>query len=306
MKTEEQQDTQTERPLVIVGPTASGKSALALEVAKTLGVAEIVSVDAMQVYRNMDIGTDTPTITERSIVPHHMINLVDPSEEFTVVEFQLKAKSVLKSIQDRGNIPVLVGGSGLYIRAVVDDLNIPGRYPRVRSVLEMENDTTILHDRLSKIDAAAAVRIEPTNRRRILRALEVTLGSGKLFSSYGPGIDSYPSTQFVMIGLQWPLVDIDRRIRARLQRQIDEGFLEEVEKLSNTTLSKTAAKAIGYQSLSAHMNGELSLDEALEDVFVRTRQFARRQMRWFKRDPRIVWIDAPVEVSSVLATWKSS
>ena len=295
--------TRADRPLAIIGPTASGKSALALDVARALGTAEIVSADSMQVYRRMDIGTDTPSMADQAEIAHHLINLVEPAEEFTVAEFQRMAVEAIDGISSRGSAAVLVGGSGLYLRAVIDRFDIPGRYPRIRSELESEPDTPALHRRLSEIDPVAAARMQPTNRRRVLRALEVTLGSGRVFSSHGPGMGEYPPTAFVMVGLKWPKPVLDERISARLNRQISDGFLDEVRALRDRPLSRTAAQALGYRDLTAHLNGELSLEEALERTIARTRRFARRQVRWFRRDPRIAWLDGPAGAADVLEMW---
>ena len=164
---------------MIVGPTASGKSTIAMGVARQVEGAEIVALDSMQVYRGMDIGTASPTGAERAEVRHHLIDLVDPSEEFAVAEFQARAAAVIADIRRRGAVPVLVGGTGLYVRAVIDGLQIPGRYPEVRAALEAEPDTETLHRRLAALDPVAAGRMEPANRRRVVRALEVTIGGGR-------------------------------------------------------------------------------------------------------------------------------
>ena len=288
---------------MIVGPTASGKSEVAMGVARMVGGAEIVALDSMQVYRGMDIGTATPTEAEQAEVPHHLIDLVDPSEEFAVAELQRLALSVIADIRDRGAVPVLVGGTGLYVRAVIDDLKIPGRYPEVRAEHEADSDTEALHRRLIDLDPVAAGRMEPTNRRRIVRALEVTVGSGLPFSSYGPGLGQYPPTPFVQVGLRWDRDRLDERIAARYQRQLADGFLDEVRALAERPISRTASQALGYKELLAHLRGETTLDETLDLAVVRTRRFARRQQRWFRRDPRIRWLDAPVTHDEVVALW---
>ena len=290
-----------ERPLVIVGPTASGKSDVAMGVARMIDGTEIVTLDSMQVYRGMDIGTATPTAAEQADVPHHLIDLVDPSEEFAVAEFQARSRTVVREIRDRGAVPVLVGGTGLYVRAVIDDLRIPGRYPGVRAELETEPDTAALHRRLVDLDPIAAGRMEPTNRRRVVRALEVTIGSGRPFSSYGPGLAHYPATPFVQVGLHWDRDRLDERIAVRYQRQMAGGFLDEVRALAAGPISRTASQALGYKELLAHLRGELTLDKALDLAVVRTRRFARRQERWFRRDPRIRWLDAPATPGDVLS-----
>ena len=289
---------------MIVGPTASGKSEVAMGVARLIGGAEIVTLDSMQVYRGMDIGTATPTPAEQSEVPHHLIDLVDPSEEFAVAELQERAAAVIDEIRDRGAVPVLVGGTGLYVRAVIDDLRIPGRYPEVRAELEAEPDTAALHRRLVDLDPVAAGRMEPTNRRRIVRALEVTIGSGEPFSSYGPGLGHYPVTPFVQVGLCWDRGQLDERIAARYERQLADGFLDEVRSLAERPISRTASQALGYKELLRHMQGEMTLDEALDLAVVRTRRFARRQERWFRRDPRVHWLDAPATPADALSVWK--
>ena len=288
---------------MIVGPTASGKSDLAMGVARLIGGAEIVALDSMQVYRGMDVGTATPTAVEQAEVPHHLINLVDPSEEFAVADLQARARTVIGEICDRGGVPVLVGGTGLYVRAVVDDLKIPGRYPEVRAELETDSDTAALHRRLADLDPVAAGRMEPTNRRRVVRALEVTVGSGLPFSSYGPGLGNYPPTPFVQVGLRWDRDRLDERIAARYQRQMGDGFLDEVRALSERPISRTASQALGYKELLVHLRGEATLDETLEFAIVRTRRFARRQERWFRRDPRIRWLDAPTTPADLMWVW---
>ncbi len=265
---------------------------------------ELVSIDSMQIYRGMDIGTAKPTPTEQAEVPHHLLDIVDPSAEFTLSEFQLRARAAIADIESRGRTPVLVGGTGLHLRAVVDDLEIPGRYPDTAA--EFENQPTDdLHRRLTAVDAEAAARMEPGNRRRIVRALEVTLGSGRPFSSYGPGLGVYGDTRFVMVGPRWPRVRINERIEHRYTAQIDAGFLDEVRSLAGRPggLSRTAGQALGYRQLLDHLNGATPLEDAVDLAVVRTRKFARRQERWFRRDPRIRWIDVsanPLEAESFL------
>ena len=287
--------------LAIVGVTASGKSAVALAVARSLGQAEIISVDSMQVYRGMDIGTDKPSAAVRAEVPHHLIDVADPSEDYSLTMFQAAARQARSNIASRGRAAVLVGGTGLYHRAVIDDLDIPGRYPEAVAALEEEPDAPTLHRRLVELDPVAAARMEPTNRRRIVRALEVTVGSGRPFSSYGPGLGVYPPRDIAQVGLSLPRDEINRRIEQRYQRQMAAGFLPETEALAarQPPLSRTASQALGYRELLAHLNGEMSLDEAVALAVTRTRKFARRQERWFRRDPRIVWLDAGADAESL-------
>lgn len=249
----------------------------------------------MQVYRGMDIGTAKPTAAEQAEIRHHLIDLVDPSEEYDLATFARNVRTTLADITARERRAVLVGGTGLYLRAAIDDLDLPGRYPGVRADLEREEDTEALHRRLADLDPVAASRMEPTNRRRIVRALEVTIGSGRAFSSYGPGLTDYPPTATKQLGVRLPREVVDERIEARYRAQLDAGFLDEVRALAQHPggLSRTAAQALGYKELLAHVAGECSLDEAVALAVTRTRQFARRQERWFRRDPRIVWFDPP-------------
>jgi tRNA dimethylallyltransferase len=293
----------SDRPLVILGPTASGKSDLALGIAEALPDIELVSIDSMQVYRGMDIGTATPTADEQARVRHHLIDLVEPTEAFTVGEFQRRAREALDDIRRRGKTPVLVGGTGLYLRSVIDDLELPGRFPDVAAELELEPRTETLHARLATLDPAGAARMEPTNRRRVLRALEVTLGTGRPFSSFGPGMEHYGSTPFVQVALRWPRETLNDRIEARYARQMADGFLDEVRALAALGPSRTAAQALGYRELLDHLAGGSTLEAALETAVVRTRRFARRQERWFRRDPRLIWIDMPTTAGELVATW---
>ena len=278
--------------LVLVGPTAGGKSALALAVARRVGDVELVSVDSMLVYRGMDVGTAKPTPAERVEIAHHLLDLADPEEDFSVARFQRAARDVLADIEARGRRALLVGGTGLYVRAVVDDLDLPGRYEEARAEVEAEPDTVALHGRLAAVDPAAAARMEPTNRRRIVRALEVTLGSGRPFSSYGPGLEAYPPSRFRQVGVTAPRDVLDRRIEDRFATMLDDGLLDEVRALAARSggLSRTARQALGYRELLAHVEDGVPLDEAVAEAVRRTRAFARRQERWFRRDPRIRWL----------------
>ena len=291
----------TPRHLALVGTTASGKSALALQVARAHPDIELVSVDSMQVYRGMDIGTAKPTPVERAEVPHHLIDIADPDEDFTVARFQRAADAALVDIEARGRRALLLGGTGLYLRAIVDGLTIPGRYPEVVEQLG-GTATTDLHERLLELDPVAAGRMEPGNRRRIVRALEVTVGSGRPFSSYGPGLEAYPPTRFRLVGVKLPADIVSARIAARYDEQLASGFLDEVRGLAarEPGLSRTAGQALGYRELLAHVRGACSLDEAIDEAVRRTRQFARRQRAWFRRDPRIEWLTADEDPTTVL------
>lgn len=292
--------------LALVGPTASGKSQLAHAIALAADDIEIVTVDSMQVYRGMDIGTAKPTVAEQAEVSYHVLDVVDPWDDFTVAEYQRVALAAIEEIAARGHRTLLVGGTGLYLRAVVDQLAIPGRWPGVRREVESEPDTAVLHRRLVAGDPVAAARMEPSNRRRIVRALEVTLGSGRPFSSFGPGLDTYPPTPFDIVGVRMPPEHLVARIDRRLHAQLDAGFLDEARRLlrppPGRTLSRTAGQALGYRELLAHLGGDLTLEEATELAVRRTRHFARRQRAWFRRDPRISWFDVDDEPLSLLTT----
>jgi tRNA dimethylallyltransferase len=282
---------------VLVGATASGKSPLALALARRDPSWELVSADSMQVYRGMDIGTAKPTLAERAEVPHHLIDLLDPWEDGTVAWYQREAQAVVADIEARGKRALLVGGTALYVQAVVDGLEIPGQFPDARAELEADGDTAALHRRLTELDPVAAGRMEPTNRRRVVRALEVTLGSGRPFSSYGPGLDAHGDTPFRLVGLQRSTEDLAARIEQRYQAQLEAGFLDEVRRVRDDPrgLSRTAAQALGYKELLAHLDGDTTLEEAVDLAVRGTRRFARRQRAWFRRDPRIAWLDAEPE-----------
>jgi tRNA dimethylallyltransferase len=295
----------TAGPVAVVGATASGKSALALAVARTDPTIELVSVDSMQVYRHMDIGTAKPTAAERAEVPHHLIDIIDPWDEFTVTAFADRAQAAIADIELRGRRPLLVGGTGLYLRAVIDELAVPGRFPDVRAELEAEPDTGALHRRLVDLDPVAAGRMEATNRRRIVRALEVTLGSGRPFSSFGPGLEVYPPSRFRIVGIELPFPALAARIEERYRRQVEAGFVDEARRLlvDPRGMSRTAGQALGYKELFAHLSGASDLDEAIALAVRRTRRFARRQRSWFGRDPRIRWLraDDPANLVGPLA-----
>jgi tRNA dimethylallyltransferase len=280
---------------------------------------ELVSVDSMAVYRGMDIGTAKPSAAVRSEVPYHLVDVVDPSDEFTVQQFQAAALTVLDGIAERGHRALLVGGTGLYLRSLIDDLTFPRRFPDVAAALAAELDgagrpdspealsaLAGLYGRLTDLDPVAAARMEPTNRRRVIRALEVTMGSGRPFSSFGPGLEAYPETRFALVGL--PLAaDIDRRIEARFAAQMEAGFVDEVRELAARPmgLSRTARQALGYRELLSHIEDGVPLEAARTEAIRRTRAFARRQWAWFRRDPRIVWVgeqeDQVARVSAAFA-----
>lgn len=282
--------------VVVLGPTASGKSDLAMQFALETASAEIVAVDAMQVYRRMDIGTAKPTAADQAAVPHHGIDLVEPSADFAVPEFVAAVCTATDDITARGALAVLVAGTGLYLRTITDPMEMPGTWPDLRTALEARAETDgvdALHAELVRVDPDAATKMEPTNARRIVRALEVWQGSGRRFSSFGPGLDSYPPVPFRMLGLRRSRAQLAERIAARVHTMISAGLVDEVAALVREPdgLSKTARQALGYKELIAHLDGEATLDDAIGQIIVRTRQFAVRQERWFRRDPRIHWVD---------------
>ena len=255
---------------------------------------DIVSVDSMQVYRHMNIGTAKPTRDEQQNVNHHLIDIVDPSEEFTVAMFQERLEDALVSITGSGRTALLVGGTGLYHRAAVDGLDLAGSWPEIRTRLEEEataHGTPAMHARLTQLDPVAAERMEPTNTRRVIRALEVIEGSGELFSSFGNGLEEYPHSEVHQVGLRWPREVLAQRIEQRVHDMMSNGFLQEVEHVLALQPSRTARQALGYKELIDHLEGRCSLDEAVETTITRTRQFAVKQERWFRRDPRIEWVD---------------
>lgn len=283
--------------LALVGATASGKSALALTLAERLGDVEIVSVDSMQVYRGMDIGTAKPTLDDRARVPHHLVDVADPSEEWSVVRFRDAVRQAVAGIEERGRRALLVGGTGLYWRAVVDPLEFPPEDPDIRADLQAqarEQGPRALYRRLADSDPEAAERIEPDNERRIVRALEVIRLTGRPFSSFGPGLTHYGDTVFpvVLTGIRLPSPLVRERIADRLAAMRRGGLLDEVRDLSAAPggLSRTAREAIGYREMLEHLDGRIDLDSAFEAAERRTRRFARRQRKWFERDPRIRWI----------------
>jgi tRNA dimethylallyltransferase len=281
-------------PVVILGPTASGKSDVAMALARKHRQVELVAVDAMQVYRRMDIGTAKPSPEERAAVQHHCLDLVDAAAEFTVTDFASAAQQAMQDIEARGDLAVLVAGTGLYLRSVTDPMEVPGRWPVVRAELDERvraDGVEALHGQLRTLDPVAAAKMEPSNARRVVRALEVTLGSGRPFSSFGPGVDVYPPIRFMQFGLRWPRPQLTQRIAERVHRMIDAGLVGEVESLARNPISRTARQALGYKELFDYLDGATTLGAAIETIITRTRQFAVRQERWFRRDPRIRWID---------------
>ncbi|HKE99849.1 MAG TPA: tRNA (adenosine(37)-N6)-dimethylallyltransferase MiaA [Actinomycetes bacterium] len=275
----------------VVGPTAAGKTALALELAARLG-AEVVSADAMLVYRGMDVGTAKPAATDRARIPHHLVDVVDPSEEFSVARFQPLARAAIADVLARGAVPLLVGGSGLYFHAVVDEFSFPPTDPGVRARLEAEaaGGLDALYRRLSAADPAAAGRVQPANRRRIVRALEVIELTGRPFSAWRRAMDEPVSRyRLVALGLDPGAERLRSRVAERVEAMVAAGLVEEVRRLAARPLSRTARQALGYKELLDAFESGAPVQAALDETVRRTRAYARRQLAWFRRDARIRW-----------------
>ncbi len=281
-------------PIVaVVGATASGKTGLSLDLAERLG-GEVVNTDAMQVYRGMDVGTAKLPVAERRGIAHHLVDTHDVTEPLSVAEFQAEARAVIASLRERAVVPVLVGGSALYTRAILDRFEFPGTDPAIRARLESELAAVgpaAMHARLDEVDPDAAGRILAENGRRIVRALEVVELTGRPYSASLPTLE-YADPASVQIGVDIDRPTLDRRIEQRVDQMFAAGFVAEVERLLAAGLAegRTASRAIGYPEVSAYLAGELTLDEARERTVVATRRFARRQDSWFRKDPRITWV----------------
>jgi tRNA dimethylallyltransferase len=291
--------------IAVVGPTASGKSDLAVELALRLG-GEAVNADSMQLYRGMDVGTAKLAPAETRGVPHHLLDVWDVTETASVAEYQKLAADVIEDVRARGRTPVLVGGSGLYVRAALDHLEFPGTDPAVRARLEAElaeYGPAVLHERLRGVDPAAADAILPGNGRRVVRALEVVEITGRPFTA------TLPAHRYrfdaVQIGLSVPRPELDERIALRVDRMWDAGLVDEVRRLEKAGLRRgvTASRALGYQQVLRFLAGEWSEERARDETVRLTRRFARRQESWFRRDPRVRWLpyDAPDLVDRALA-----
>ncbi|WEV72918.1 tRNA (adenosine(37)-N6)-dimethylallyltransferase MiaA [Bifidobacterium sp. ESL0790] len=280
----------------IIGPTASGKTGLGIALARALAGwgerAEIINADAYQMYRGMDVGTAKASAAERAAVPHHLIDIIGPDETMSVARFQELARTEIRKLQARGVRPILVGGSGLYARAAIDDISFPGTDPDVRARLERREQVEgagALFDELVVKDPEAAARMDPHNPRRTIRALEVIEVTGRPYSA------SLPRYRYVIpsvqIGLDLPREALDERIDIRTRQMREQGFVDEVRRLRGD-LSVTAARALGYQQIGRFLDGEMSEDEAFADIAQKTKRLARKQMGWFGRDPRIHWLNA--------------
>jgi tRNA dimethylallyltransferase len=300
--------------IAVVGPTAAGKSELSLRLARALD-GEVINADSMQLYRGMDIGTGKLAVSERGGVPHHLIDIWDVTETASVSEYQRLARAVIADIQRRDRTAILVGGSGLYVRAAIDNLEFPGTEPTLRARLEAELamlGPAVLHGKLAAADPEAAAAILPGNGRRIVRALEVIELSGRPFSATLPEYESVlPAVQ---IGLSVPRPELDLRIAARVSRMWRDGLVDEVRRLAEQhehgglRAGRTASRALGYAQVLRFLDGEWTQAEAEEQTVRLTRRFARRQESWFRRDPRVRWLDAaePVQTRLALAAIENS
>ncbi|ANW17727.1 tRNA (adenosine(37)-N6)-dimethylallyltransferase MiaA [Streptomyces clavuligerus] len=280
------------RVIAVVGPTAAGKSDLGVFLAQRLG-GEVVNADSMQLYRGMDIGTAKLTVAERDGVPHHLLDIWDVTEAASVAEYQRLARAEIDRLLAAGRTPVLVGGSGLYVRGAVDALEFPGTDPAVRARLEAElaeRGPGVLHSRLAAADPEAARAILPGNGRRIVRALEVIEITGKPFTANLPGHESVYDT--VQIGVDVARPELDERIALRVDRMWEAGFVDEVRSLEAHGLREglTASRALGYQQILRALAGECTEQEARDETVRATKRFARRQDSWFRRDPRVHWL----------------
>lgn len=287
--------------IAVVGATATGKSDLAIEIALARN-GEVINADSMQLYRGMDIGTAKLGPEERRGVPHHLLDIWDVTKAASVAEYAELAEAVIKDIEARGRTPVLVGGSGLYIRAALGDLDFPGTDSAVRERLEAElaaAGPAPLYERLEERDPKAAAAILPSNGRRIVRALEVIEITGQPFSATMPSYSASPGGRpAVQIGIALPRPELDRRIDARVDRMWDLGLVDEVRALADRGLreGRTASRALGYQQVLRHLDGDWTLEQAREETARGTRRFARRQESWFRRDPRVTWVPAGGDV----------
>ncbi|KRC37333.1 tRNA (adenosine(37)-N6)-dimethylallyltransferase MiaA [Oerskovia sp. Root22] len=278
--------------VAVVGPTATGKSDLALDLAQALTPAEVVNADAYQLYRGMDVGTAKVPGAERRGIVHHQLDVLDPREDASVADYQASARADLDAIDARGARAVVVGGSGLYVRALLDEMNFPGTDPDVRARLEARAEregARALHAELARLDPGAATSIGPANTRRIVRALEVIEITGEPFTANLPRQEYVRPA--VQIGLDCDRETLDARVAGRVERMWEQGLLDEVRALA-PHLGRTAERAVGYAEVLAHLRGEITADGAREQITANTRRLARKQMGWFGRDPRVHWLDA--------------
>ena len=279
--------------IAIVGPTAVGKTALSLDIAEKFS-AEIINADAMQIYKGMDIGTAKLPLSQRRGIIHHQIDVLDPIDEANVSQYQKQTREIINDLLNRKVQPMLVGGSGLYVNSVLEDLEFPGTNLEVRSKYEEildEQGVEVLYEMLEEIDPNAAKNILPSNARKIVRALEVNEFTGKAFNAKLP--EPSPIFSDVRIALDMPRDLLDKRISDRVHQMFEDGFVDEVKSLEkNLRLGKTAFRALGYSQVLSLLAGEITEDEAITLTINATKKFARRQLSWFRRDPLIHWLDA--------------
>lgn len=285
--------------IVIGGATASGKTALALDVAQQLG-AQIVNADSMQLYRGMDIGTAKVPLADRRGITHHMLDILDVTEESSVADYQMQARLIIDGLLAKKIPVVVVGGTGLYIKALIDELNFPDRDPRVREELFAQAEISgahAMHQRLAQLDPEAAALIPEQNIRRVIRALEVIELTGEPYAASLPRNEQsyYPQAQQFAIKVEREV--LHQRIQARVAQMWEQGFVAEVENLLTLGLQtgQTARAAIGYAQVMAALDGQITMDAAREETVISTRQYARRQGTWFGRDPRITWLEGSPE-----------
>ncbi|WP_206612333.1 tRNA (adenosine(37)-N6)-dimethylallyltransferase MiaA [Prescottella agglutinans] len=281
-------------PIAVVGPTATGKSDLGLDLAERLG-GEIVNIDAMQLYRGMDVGTAKLTPAERRGIAHHQLDVLDVTETATVARYQESASRDVEDIRGRGAVPIIVGGSMMYVQSLLDEWSFPATDPQIRAHWEAvlaERGVAAVHAELARVDPDAAASILPTDGRRIVRALEVVQLTGQPFAASAPKIGE-PRWGTVIIGVDRETEALDARIRLRTESMFDRGLVDEVRGLVEVGLREgvTAQRAIGYAQVLAMFDGEYDLTEALERTFIGTRRYVRRQRSWFRRDPRVHWLD---------------
>ncbi len=281
-------------PIAVVGPTATGKSDLALDLAQRLD-GEIVNIDAMQLYRGIDIGTAKLPVAERRGIPHHQLDVLDVTETATVAAYQNGASIDVEAIMARGRTPVVVGGSMMYVQALLDRWEFPATDPRVRAKWEAvlaDGGVRALHDALRSADPVAAQTILPTDGRRMVRALEVVELTGRPFAASQPQVGE-PHWGTIILGIDRETEQLDARIELRTTRMFDQGLVDEVSELIGRGLrdGQTARRAIGYAQVLAYLDGEYELGEARERTFIGTRRYVRRQRSWFRRDPRVHWLD---------------
>lgn len=297
------------RLVVVLGPTATGKSDLGVKLARHFG-GEVVNGDAMQLYRGMDVGTAKLSLEERAGVPHHLLDVLDVTETASVAAFQREARAIIESLLSAGRTPVLVGGSALYLRAVFDELSFPGTDPQIRARLQRQLDeegSDVLHRRLDQLDPAAARAVLPSNGRRIVRALEVIELTGEPFSGQLPPVGP-PRYEALLLGLELATEVLDARIEARVDRMFASGLVEEVRDLVPLGLreGRTASRAVGYQQVLSALDGDGTIEWAVGETARATRRLVRRQRSWFRRDPRIRWLDAAADPFATALECESS